>query len=94
MATETLAADGAYTLSELQTAIGHQEEIFGPLISLGNNGTKTVYSLEVTTSPAKRIVLKAFESAQPDPVAGHTLACHGLCIVENTPKKVAAWRPD
>ena len=47
----TVAAPPSLSLSQLGTLVAQQEEVLGPLVSIGNDGTQTLLTFDLERDP-------------------------------------------
>lgn len=93
MATVREATPGTQDLSVFQTVIQQQEGIFGPLISLANEGSNNIMTFQIGLSPDAdhRAIIDTYIDHPPSK-NGFVLVCISNCLVSGAIKAVAAYR--
>ena len=90
--TKTVETPGKQSLADFQKVVQQQEEIFGPLKALGQEGDDNTITLEIGPSPKNLAVLETYKDADPADKLGYVLICKANCLVEGKPANVAAYR--
>ena len=85
---QNVNADASFTLNQLNTLIGQEEDNLGPLVALGNDETRTVLSFDMD-QPAPTTHATLLEGA---PIAGIIAVCQGEVFVSNATTDVYAVR--
>ncbi|MBL6082530.1 transglycosylase SLT domain-containing protein [Belnapia sp. T18] len=86
---------GAFPLDETEVIVQQQEEILGPLVDLGNAGTKTALTFDMDSEPPKTFaVLRLTPGGQAPVIPGFRLVCQGNCLVAGQLAGVAAFRAE
>jgi hypothetical protein len=79
------------TLAELQAVVHQQEQLLGPLASIGNDGTVTLLTFDVSQDPPKSpAILLAGGRAQT--LAGNALISAGKAFLGRQLEDIAAYR--
>lgn len=93
MATVREATPGTQDLSTFQTVIQQQEGIFGPLISLANEGSNNIITFQIGPSPDAdhRVIIDTYID-HPPIKNGFVLVCISNCLVSGTIQSVGAYR--
>jgi len=93
MATAREATSGTQDLSDFQRVIQQQEEIFGPLISLSNDGVNNIMTFQIGPRPdAEHLVIIDTYIDHPPLKNGFVLVCISNCLVSGTIQSVGAYR--
>ncbi len=93
MATARDATPGTQNLSDFQKVIHQQEGIFGPLISLANDGSNNIMTFQIGPSPDAdhRVIIDTYID-HPPLKNGFVLVCISNCLVSGSIQSVAAYR--
>jgi hypothetical protein len=76
---------------ELQKIIQQQEEILGPLVSIGNDYTSTLLTFDGDQDPPEKQTL--LQLGGGDEVIGAIPVTRGLCFVDGKLQEITAYRP-
>ena len=86
---ETVAAPPDLSLSDIRTLIAQQETLLGPLVSIGNDGSRTLLTFDVLTDPPETPAAIAVGDAPPNT----TPLAEGKIFIAGQLQDVRAFRP-
>jgi hypothetical protein len=84
----TVVASPDLSLAEINTLIGQQESILGPLVTIGTDGTENLLIFDFNSEPPDRYTFVG--TAPPPP--GATLVAMGKMFISGQLRDVAAYR--
>ena len=88
---KSVGVDKSESLNNLNIIVGQQEDQFGPLIAIGNNGTQTVLTFDMDqNSPTKHAVIVPCGGPLPP---GSTVICQGKVFVTGQLTDATSIRP-
>ncbi len=93
MATPTpIGANKSLSLGDLNQLVVQQEDLLGPLIAIGNDGSQTVVTFDMDQNPpAKHAVIGVAGSPPP---SGSTTICQGKVFIAGQLTDGIATRPN
>lgn len=86
----TLGASPDLSLAQLATLIAQQEEVLGPLVSIGNDGSQTLLTFDLDQEPPANHAVIAVGSPL---LRGAALVATGKVFVQQALQDVVAFRP-
>jgi hypothetical protein len=84
----TVAAPPDLSLSQLGTLVAQQEEVLGPLVSIGNNGSQTLLTFDLERDPPETRTVIAIGNPPPNSIPLAT----GKVFVSGQLQDVLAFR--
>jgi hypothetical protein len=86
----TVGAAPNLSLSQLATLVAQQEELLGPLISIGNDGSQTLLTFDLARDPPETHSVIGIGDPPPNAIPLAT----GKVFVSGQLQDVLAFRPD
>lgn len=86
---ETVAASPDMSLSDIKTLVAQQEMLLGPLVSIGNDGSRTLLTFDVLKDPPETPAVIAIS----DPPTNATPLAEGKIFIAGQLQDVRAFRP-
>jgi hypothetical protein len=91
--TLTATVPGDVSLEQLNTRAKAAEQGFGPLLSIGNDGSATVLAFDGERDiPDNEVVLKPTVAGHPIPQPGMLLLCLGIALIVGQETSISAYR--
>lgn len=88
---EPLRVPAEFSTQDLERVIQQQEEILGPLVSIGNDGISTLLTFDVEQDPPTNRALLRLGSQE---VTGAAAIFRGICFVNGRLQEITAYRPN
>jgi hypothetical protein len=84
----TVGVTRSVSLTDLNKLVDQQEQILGPLVAIGNDGTQTLLTFDVDQDPPANLAVISVGG----PPTGAAVIATGLCFVAGVMTQVTASR--
>jgi hypothetical protein len=90
---QSFAVPPELSTQDLERVIQQQEEIIGPLVSIGNDNISTLVTFDVDQDPPTNpALLRPLRPGSHDIIPGAALISTGVCFVNGQLQEIRAYR--